>query len=380
MHQASSNLSRLSVRATSTSAFPATVPTTVEETTRHLVNATVIRLESQSHTGPPSDNALTAWVTQQLGGTWPTRQCGKNESFRGAPDSAKQPRAVALAFPAMAAAHVGVVATAENNTVASMELASLLTPEAQAGLSALARGTRRVTDADALLQILNAGNEDAWMAQLLSRQAREGLTAVARNPKAVWDSSELLEVLNAGAIEDEEDDTASFHSSDTSEYDDELDSLDIDPTLRCVAWLDALRTPSPNCWDQSLTAADNNRACWDHVFVEEGSLLRPFPIRRRGSPGSDTCSMEIQPDFPPASLAGFLARVPLDMDLSAALLELEEYSSTDEASSELYSPDPIFEPCALRQSQTSKTSDQRSSLVPPVRRDFESCPGLSTMG
>ncbi|KAJ7742133.1 hypothetical protein DFH07DRAFT_964652 [Mycena maculata] len=78
----------------------------------------------------------------------------------------------------------------------AVAMEALLTPQAQAGLTALAEGTRSVGSSEELLGILNA---DAWAADVLGPKAREALSALARDPgPPVMDSNQVLEFLNAG--------------------------------------------------------------------------------------------------------------------------------------------------------------------------------------
>ncbi|KAJ7484256.1 hypothetical protein FB451DRAFT_1231905 [Mycena latifolia] len=107
-------------------------------------------------------------------------------------------------------------------------MAGLLSPEAQAGLTAVAAGERPIEDSDELLGILNsvvelnhveesgmgvglralgqeapediAGAGDSWMAGLLSPKARAGLTALAWHNGMVEDADELLDVLNGRSV------------------------------------------------------------------------------------------------------------------------------------------------------------------------------------
>jgi hypothetical protein len=85
----------------------------------------------------------------------------------------------------------------------------LLSAQARQRLAALAENGETVTDSDALLDILNGGDEnlyaaadvdstnDSWMAGLLSADAREGLSALEHNDGMVDDSDAILDILNA---------------------------------------------------------------------------------------------------------------------------------------------------------------------------------------
>ncbi|KAJ6599912.1 hypothetical protein DFH09DRAFT_1303268 [Mycena vulgaris] len=81
---------------------------------------------------------------------------------------------------------------------------SLLNPRAQDALTALAQGASLINE-DKLLLLLNGhirpvavipDAEDAWIVGLLSPRARAGLIALEK----VEDADAVLEVLNAGAI------------------------------------------------------------------------------------------------------------------------------------------------------------------------------------
>ncbi|KAJ7484242.1 hypothetical protein FB451DRAFT_1231867 [Mycena latifolia] len=106
-------------------------------------------------------------------------------------------------------------------------IAGILSPEAQAGLTAVATGAWPIEDSEELLGILNSGSElnhaeesgmgvglrahgqeapedigagDSWMAGLLSSKARAGLAALACHNGMVEDADELLDVLNGGNV------------------------------------------------------------------------------------------------------------------------------------------------------------------------------------
>ncbi|KAJ7154544.1 hypothetical protein C8R46DRAFT_1227381 [Mycena filopes] len=206
------------------------IPTCSPELTHLLVRATIRHLEALENIAPrfhtydttttrsskaAANNELNEWVAQQLGGNWPLRATNTTNAFATTPrghglDLAQElltPQArVALATlsgnevdsdTVLAVLNIGAATPATQ----SVPWDTLLSPQAQFGLDAIAQGERRAPEsADEVLDILNAGatrgvDDDSWMAALLSAEAQEGLAALGG---LIEDSDALLAVLNAG--------------------------------------------------------------------------------------------------------------------------------------------------------------------------------------
>ncbi|KAJ7096157.1 hypothetical protein C8R44DRAFT_950861 [Mycena epipterygia] len=192
------------------------------------------------------NNILIDWVTQELGGTWPMRATDVKEDIppttTGKTTLESLPREVLTpqardAITALSSCspvldsdavlallnstllpeillpdHVSLAE--EHNTVA---WDALLSPQAQAGLTALAQQGWSIGDSDELLGILNGdvgdgveepskpihGVGSSWMTALLSSEAQQGLT-VAQQTRIVADSDELLNILNSGVHTNED--------------------------------------------------------------------------------------------------------------------------------------------------------------------------------
>ncbi|KAJ7034596.1 hypothetical protein C8F04DRAFT_1183136 [Mycena alexandri] len=220
------------------------------EMMRLLVDATIRRLEAMktvlpkisggpvvpmSHpldtTSKTENDVLKGWVAQQLGGTCigaTTTQNGLGANV------ARPPRSLDLTHEVLSPqARDALIALSLNDRSLNLDSDdilgilntgpipeiylppsatetfpwdSLLSPEAQSGLAAIAHGQRSAPDADELLDILNGGGgvtvpttaDDSWIARLLSVEARDGLAALAQYTGQIEDSDALLNILNAG--------------------------------------------------------------------------------------------------------------------------------------------------------------------------------------